>query len=221
MPHPDWMRLIKSGESLTVELKRQVPKLDRLARTVSAFSNSSGGTIFFGVDDDGGIVGLESPEGTRELIEQVCFFHCQPRVDPEIHDWSELGRDLIVVEVPESDEKPIYAVNPNKPKDAWPYFRSNKENLPLDKKSLKTMGKSTSIELDDRELAKLDRHAVNMMNHLDRKPRQTVNQLAKSANISPHRAKKIIVQLEKNGWIHCFFNEKRREYSLVVPWRKG
>ena len=219
MAKKEWLRMTRGGESLTVEFKRQMPKMERLSRSFSAFSNSSGGTMFFGVDDDCQIVGLDNIKGTQDLVEQVCQFHCRPAIDPKMTHWSVLGMDVLVVEIPESDQKPLYAISPNNQKDAWPFFRSDKENLPLDKKSIKSMRRVANIEVEQDEIDRLDKHAVHLLNVLNNKPRQTLNMLAKSANISPHRAKKFIVVLERNGWIHSFFNEKRREYSLVIPWK--
>lgn len=220
MSKKEWLRMVKAGENLTVEYKRQVPKLERLARSFSAFSNSSGGTVFFGVEDDGTMVGLESVEGTRDLIEQVAQFHCDPIADIKMTDWHPLpGITVLVVQVREANLKPVYAVAPNNPDDRWPFFRSDAENLPLDRKSLKAMRHFQAQEVDEEEINKLDRHSLTMLNHLSENPRQTINQLAKSANIGAHRAKRIIVTLEKNGWIHGYFNEKRREYSLVIPWK--
>jgi len=216
----EWLRMVRAGEGLTVEFLQRLPKLERLSRSMSAFANSSGGTIFFGVDDDGTVVGLESMKGTREQVEQVSQFYCDPPVQYKAQAWEPMPRvQVLVVEIPEADQKPVYAVNVHNNKDAWPYFRGEKENLPLDRKSLKAMRHTEAVEPTDEEVAALDRHALHMLNFLAENPRRTLNQLAKSANISAHRAKKIIVDLEKAGWIHGYFNEKRREYSLVVPWK--
>ena len=221
MSNREWARLVRSGESLTVEFKRQVPKLERLSKSFSAFSNSAGGKMFFGVDDAGEVVGLDNPAGTIELVEQVAEFYCEPPIDVDIQEWSFLpGINVVVATIPEAEDKPIYAINPNNRKDAWPFFRSDKENLPLDKKSMKTMRRKPSVPVDDADIAQLDRHAINILNRLNESPRQTLNQLAKSSNISPHRAKKILVQLEQKGWIHSFFNEKRREFSLTIAWKR-
>ncbi len=215
-----WHKLVRSGESIQVEFKQQIPKLDRLARSFSAFSNSAGGTVFIGVRDDGSLMGVESVEGTRELVEQVAAFNCQPAIQPECKVWEPMRNvRILVVDIPESEDKPVYAIDPNNPKDAWPFFRSDKENLPLDRKSLKTMCKSTSTEVEV-NIKDLDRHAELMLTKLHESPRQTCAQLAKACNIGTHRAKKILVRLEQNGWVHSFFNEKRREYSLAIPWPK-
>ena len=220
MKKKDWAKMIRAGENLMVEFKSQIPKLDRLARSFSAFSNSSGGCVFFGIEDDGKPIGLKSVKGTRDLAEQVAQFHCDPPVDAICHVWEPYPRiTILVVEIPEAQMKPVHAVSPSNRKDSWPFFRSDKENLPLDKKSIKTMRRTASLEMD-LDHAKMDRHSVHMLNQLHDSPRQTLNQLARSANISSHRAKKILVGLEHNGWIHSFFNEKRREFSLVIPWKK-
>lgn len=42
----NWMRIVRGGECLNVEFKRQAPKLERLSKTFSAFANSSGGYVF-------------------------------------------------------------------------------------------------------------------------------------------------------------------------------
>jgi predicted HTH transcriptional regulator len=217
----EWRRQIKSGECLTVEFKRQAPKLDRLSKTVSAFSNSSGGTVFFGVDDEGEICGLDHVDGTLDLLKRVVQFHCDPPATCHTHLWEPApGCKVLIAEIKESEDKPVYAVSAHGQRDAWPYFRSDKENLPLDKKSLKIMRHGESTPVAESEIKSLDRHTIHILNQLDQSPRCTLNQLAKSANISAHRAKKLIVQLERKGWIHGHFNEKRREYSLVIPWKK-
>ena len=45
-------------ESPILELKRQV--VDDIRKTVIAFANTQGGTIYIGVDDDGTILGVEN-----------------------------------------------------------------------------------------------------------------------------------------------------------------
>ncbi|MCB1053178.1 MAG: winged helix-turn-helix transcriptional regulator, partial [Acidobacteria bacterium] len=55
---------------------------------------------------------------------------------------------------------------------------------------------------------------------LQQTPRQTLSQLAKSLNTSDNRIRRSIVKLEQNGWINGYFNEKRREFSLAIPWKR-
>lgn len=214
-----WAERLRQGESLEVEFKVRCPKLTRLARTFSAFANSAGGTVFFGVDDTGEPVGLQHLNGTRDLVEQVAGFYCRPPVEIHNHDWEPLrGIRVLVVEIEEAQEKPVYALDPALPGEAWPFFRSESENLPLDKKSIKTMRRIPSDSLEDRydDLSRLERQIIE---NLAGNPRQTLGRIARSINISSQRAKKQLVTLERNGWVHSFLNGNKREFSLAVPWK--
>lgn len=220
MGNKGWLSMVRAGEGLQVEFKRQLPKIMRLSKSLSAFSNSSGGTMFFGVEDDGKMVGLEHVSGTREIVEQTASFNCKPPASVQFHEWEPVrGTVILVCEIAEGEDKPVYAVSAQDEKDAWPFFRSDKENLPMDKQSIKTMRRLPALDIVE-ESKSLDKHALKILNKLAETPRQTLPALARSINISSSRAKKIVVNLEQNGWIYSFFNEKRREYSLAVPWKK-
>lgn len=216
----DWAGLIKGGESLKVEFKSQCPKLARLAKSISAFANSAGGTIFFGVSDSGELLGLEHIKGTRELVEKVASFYCDPPVSCALQEWEAIkGIKLLVVDIHEAEHKPVYAINPQNEADRWPYFRSEQENLPLDKKSLKTMRRIPSVPLEE-DATQLDRTERQILDVLAKTPRRTLGQVGRALNISSHRAKKALVRMEQKGWVHSFFNAKCREFSLAVEWRK-
>lgn len=220
MATTNWMRIVRTGECLNVEFKQQAPKLERLSKTFSAFANSSGGYVFFGVNDRGEISGLEHPQGTRDIVHKVAQFHCEPPVETEVLDWEPLkGSPVLIVYIPEAPDKPVYAINPNNRRDAWPFFRSDKENLPMDKMSMKTMRNLKALPLEE-GLKNLDRHGIKILNMLRDNPRITLGRLAKSANISNGRAKKIMIQLEQFGWVFSYFNETKREFSLTIPWKK-
>jgi hypothetical protein len=56
------LELVRGGESETCEFKPYIdlgsPKASELEKTVCAFSNQRGGTLFIGVDDEGSILGI-------------------------------------------------------------------------------------------------------------------------------------------------------------------
>jgi hypothetical protein len=67
--------LISGGESVTTEFKRQLPgdgreDVKKVMKTVAAFANANGGTILFGVDNYGVVVGLEF-ESAGSAIDRV------------------------------------------------------------------------------------------------------------------------------------------------------
>jgi Putative DNA-binding domain len=54
--------VVRLGESENVEFKRRLPGDEFVARTLSAFANSTGGVLLVGIGDDGQIVGLSEFE---------------------------------------------------------------------------------------------------------------------------------------------------------------
>jgi ATP-dependent DNA helicase RecG len=52
-------KLIKDGEGKTIEFKAELPNSNTLAKTIIAFSNTGGGKLIVGVNDQGEIIGLE------------------------------------------------------------------------------------------------------------------------------------------------------------------
>src|SRR5581483_371486 len=99
--------LIESGEGADVEFKRQFSSPEKIAREIIAFANTRGGYILFGVDDDGTVVGVRSEKSELEEIEHAARWMIEPPVEivtENVHAGR--GRDIVLVRVPESAEKP-------------------------------------------------------------------------------------------------------------------
>ena len=53
-------------------------KVKSWLKSVSAFANTDGGSLFYGVNDDGMIVGLENPQADADFISEMI----KARLDP-------------------------------------------------------------------------------------------------------------------------------------------
>lgn len=91
--------LLSEGEGFTLEYKEGVSK--DLASEMVAFANSRGGTILFGVRDDGTVIGVKDKNKLKSQIQDTAR-NCEPNV--VIH-LSEI-EDVIVATVPEGKDKP-------------------------------------------------------------------------------------------------------------------
>ena len=56
------MQEIRQGESQTREFKFRVDSQRKIAKTLVAFANTDGGTIFIGVKDNGVVAGVRGEE---------------------------------------------------------------------------------------------------------------------------------------------------------------
>lgn len=95
-------------EDEKTEFKRQLTK--ECLKTVVAFSNTKGGTLFIGVDDDGSIVGIDNPDSVSlDLIHMLT-----DAIRPDITMTSYTShvvideKDIIKVDVQEGSSKPYY-----------------------------------------------------------------------------------------------------------------
>src|ERR1041384_767907 len=103
----DVMALIAEGEGLRIEFKRHFSSPEKIAKEMIAFANTRGGTILFGVDDDGTVVGVQSEKSELAEIEHTSQFLCEPPVDIrcDVIPWSG-SKDVIAVTVFPSANKP-------------------------------------------------------------------------------------------------------------------
>lgn len=74
--------LIEEGEHEHQDFKFQISDARKIARSISAFANNSGGHLLVGVKDNGKIAGVRSDEEIY-MIEQAAEMYCRPaqRVD--------------------------------------------------------------------------------------------------------------------------------------------
>jgi len=74
-------QLIVGGESSKVEFKLNVPPEHVLGADLSAFANTEGGTIIFGVDHKGAIKGLTETEAKEAWVRLLRISAYPPGVD--------------------------------------------------------------------------------------------------------------------------------------------
>lgn len=72
------------GETSAYDKKREVEKrkVKSWMKSVSAFANTNGGTLIFGVDDQDNVVGLSDPKNDAEFVSELIKTRITPL--PEI-----------------------------------------------------------------------------------------------------------------------------------------
>ncbi len=120
---------IQQGESKTLELKRELPKGEQLAKTLVAFANTSGGKLVIGVDDQRQIIGIHGDE--FELMDQVASMlhaQCLPTLLPSIYLETANNKTLLIVQVHRGSQLPYYLKS--KGRDNGTYVRIGASNRP-------------------------------------------------------------------------------------------
>jgi predicted HTH transcriptional regulator len=76
--------LIKENEGLKLEYKQQISSQEKIAKTLSAMSNTAGGMILIGISDQRKIIGID-PEEERYMIAAANESFCMPKANLDLH----------------------------------------------------------------------------------------------------------------------------------------
>lgn len=97
------------SESENVELKRSLAEKQEILETISAFSNTAGGTIYIGIDPGGDIVGVNIGNQTLENLANDIKQKTDPKVFPTVKFKKIEGKEIVTIEVSEYPTKPVWA----------------------------------------------------------------------------------------------------------------
>ncbi|HRY14835.1 MAG TPA: ATP-binding protein [Candidatus Competibacteraceae bacterium] len=99
MDENDLLAELAQGENQHREFKRQLENPESTAGEIVAFANSEGGCLYFGVADDGAVVGLADSAATFQSLTHLCRDRCIPPVSPVLEQQTVDGRDIVALTV--------------------------------------------------------------------------------------------------------------------------
>ena len=131
----------KIEESEILDYKEQMISDDKLVKHVTAFSNTSGGDLIFGIKERGGgrypvdIPGIED-NVNKERLEQIIISNIRPRIGVQFHeiDIPNSDRIILIIRIPEGQNRPYYDIRSHKY-----YKRYNYEAIPMDEFEIESL----------------------------------------------------------------------------------
>ncbi|TXH60578.1 MAG: ATP-dependent DNA helicase RecG [Thiothrix sp.] len=105
---------IALGEDSKRQFKRNMTNVDALAAEMAAFSNSEGGVIYLGVEDDGKLTGLSLEDVARlnQLISNAASQHIRSPITVQTENIAlDNGRLVIALTIPKGLDKPYFDRN--------------------------------------------------------------------------------------------------------------
>lgn len=214
--HPKELKeLIATGESSTLEFKRKVPSLEKIAKEISAFANTIGGSILVGVDDDGTIVGVNSEKTEMEAITVACQFYIQAPIEPEFEIVSFKGKDVLVVYIKESKNKPHKVLDENiaVKSQQRAYIRVGESSMIASREMSRLLAsqnpdaKPLTISIGDRE--------KRLFAYLEKNEKITVKEFAKLVNISTRRSERLLISLVRAEVLQIHIHSDSDYFTLV------
>ena len=207
-------KLIARGEGQRIEFKLKANHPDRIIREVVAFSNSKGGHLFIGVDDDGNIIGLKDAEEAHYVMERAMLELCRPQIKYKYQIIPKDGKRAILHYQFESGEKkPYYAF-------LKPFHKRGRSFVRLHDRSIQASREMRQIlKLSLREASTSFEYGENekmLLNYLGNHEEVTVNTFCTISNIDKHLASQILIKLTINNVLKVIPDEKEDKFIFVA-----
>jgi predicted HTH transcriptional regulator len=215
MDFQSFIEILEQGEGFRIEFKRKVSAPEKIAKEMIAFANTDGGKIFFGVDDDRTVVGVESEKGEIGLIEDVGRNNCFPPIEPDIEIFNYKNKDVIIAYIKESNYKPhfLYEGEDKLNRNSKVYVRVNDKSIPASYEVIQVL----KNERPDAPPVKLSigYNEKRLFEYLEKNEKITVKEYSGLINVSERRASKLLIRLVKIGFIRIHTLEKSDYFTLA------
>lgn len=200
--------LISQGEGQNLDFKFEISDAKKIARTLSAFANTNGGTLLIGVKDNGNISGIRTDEEAY-MIEAAAELYCKPIVDYQIIPHKINDKNILEVKIPESQNKPHKA--PWK-KDSWKAFiRINDQNF----LATHVIFEAWKIKHQKKDLiVRYDTHEEKLFELLKNNKEISLKDFIKKVKIPRYLAVKILAQLITIDIIYYRVTDSETYFSL-------
>lgn len=203
----DLKNLIATGESSFLEFKHKVASPEKIAREIAAFANAKGGTILIGVADNGELVGTESYMEEEFWLNQATDL-CVPKAKIHMELLNIGNKDVIIVEVPESELKPLYVKGKTRRKV---FVRQDDESQLASEDLIEVMKKVSDDEGVTFEFGENERLLFRFLNEYSE---ITVERFSIIINTTTYTAAKILVNLVSMGVLDLFEHDGVAHYTF-------
>ena len=178
--------ILSRGEDSRHQFKADITNANSLAAEMVAFSNSSGGRIFIGVNDDGSVRGLSSDDVARlnQLIANAATNNVRPAMVPLTENVPHPHGIVLVLTVPEGISKP-YMVAQDGALSIWVKKGADKRRVNDREEILRLFQQAGSVHADETPVPRLGAGDIDLPYFEDFFERQFSEPLARHSQPLP------------------------------------
>jgi predicted HTH transcriptional regulator len=217
MKRREFLDLIEEGENLQIEFKRRFSTPEKIAREMIAFANTRGGYIFFGIDDDKEIIGVESEKSEAELIKDAAINYCEPPVEYNLDFLEVHGKEVVIVSIPESENKPhrlqdyLNELDVNK---SVVLVRVNDKSIQASKEMIRIL-RAQNQELSLKKYF-IGTNEKTVFDFLNKNETISVKELSDLVNISERRASRTLVKMVRANLLMIHTKDNGEEFFTLI-----
>lgn len=206
-------RLIAQGEHEQQDFKYQITDAKKIAHSIAAFANHSGGHLLIGVKDNGNIVGVSSDEEIY-MVELAAQMYCKPEQKVKFDVYRINGKNVVKADIAEADVKPVKAPDGN---NKWRvYYRVGDENILASDVHAQVLSHLSRQYQDPSpgETLSYSEHEQQLLEYLRNHGALTVEGYMKMARISRLTAEQSVVGLCSINVLTLHYHDGKMTISL-------
>ncbi|MCX2492025.1 ATP-binding protein [Pedobacter sp. PF22-3] len=207
---PSIKSLILQGEGMMLDFKKTITSTEKIAKSLVAFANNKGGKLLIGVADDGSIKGVKSEEEEKYMILTAAHQFCKPAIEPHFEEIYVDDKLVLVVEIPESDTKPHYALDQQK--KWWAYIRIDDKSVLASRIILEVLKQEYK---NNGVLISYSDNEKKLLEYLEQNEKITLKEFSKLLRSSYRKAQKVLVNLILTNVIKSHTTEKDEYFTAV------
>lgn len=201
-------RYLMRDEGEQLDFKEEVSDGKKIAKTLSAFSNTSGGVLLIGISDQKRVKGINTGEELF-MLEKAANSYCKPPVKYEFREWT-IGKKIVLeVSIPEAEDKPVYAMGDDG--KWWAYTRHEDKTILASKVVLEVLRRRSS---DKSVLVSYSDQARHLLEYLRDHKMVTLDEFCKESGINKRKATGILVSLIVVGVLDVIPGERDEYFTL-------
>ncbi|WP_025146195.1 helix-turn-helix domain-containing protein [Pedobacter jeongneungensis] len=207
---PSIKNLILQGEGVMLDFKKTITSTEKIAKSLVAFANNKGGKLLIGVADDGSIKGVKSEEEEKYMILTAAHQCCKPAIEPYFEEIYVDEKLVLVVNIPESDTKPHYALDDQK--KWWAYIRIDDKSVLASRIIVEVLKQEYK---NDGVLISYSDNEKKLLEYLEQNEKITLKEFSKLLRSSYRKAQKVLVNLILTNVIKSHTTEKEEYFTAV------
>jgi len=200
--------LIAEGEHQKLDFKFEISDSRKIARTLSAFSNTDGGRLLIGVKDNGRIRGVRSDE-EYYMVESAASLYCKPEVRFDSRNHSIEGKNVLEIYIPPVKSKPVYARDEE---NRWMAFiRVADQNILASIIQLQVWKEEQKVR---GRLLKFTRKEEILLGYLEKKPNAALSKIQRDTGFNRKELVALITKLVLFDVVEMQFFEGKNLFRL-------
>lgn len=205
-------RVIAEGEHERQDFKYAISDAMKIARSLSAFANHSGGSLLIGVKDNGAIAGVRNEEDIY-VVEQAAELYCRPAQHLEFTALrADEGAVVIRATIEPAATLPVEAREPD---GRWQaYYRVADENIVADPLMVSAWRRKYAPEPLSLMLTDAQRAIIDLLRC---QGASSLRRIALNARISQASAREIVTTLAAMDILTFTFHHPTRRFLISLP----